>query len=199
MGKSKPVILNDKTLKKHKLSVTEFITLLSLAHRVNPEDHFTDLVKKRYICENPHAKEGELPYYVTASGRNVLESIVTDVSADGITDEYITEVAQALQEVFPQGKKPGTSYYWRGSVSEIVIKLQGFYKRYGNNFTKEEMVAAAQRYVAFYNGSTTYMQLLKYFISKEKLNGERVSELASYLENKDEQDTATLDWTTTLK
>lgn len=184
MRKNSPIILDDNALKKWGLSIDEFVTLMVLTHRVNIEENFDSLSKKGLIGKNNLAEAKEDIYYPTIRGKNVIMSIVTDVSADGISDEYLEDLAKSLQDVFPPGKKAGTTYYFKGSTKEIMNKLKEFIKRFGNSYTKETMVAAAKKYVEDNDfGNNTYMQLLKYFIVKNKPNGEIMSELASYAEN----------------
>ena len=84
----------------------------------------------------------------------------------------------------------------------IVRRLKLFFKKYGNEFTDEQIVQAAEKYVQGFNGNYQYMRLLKYFIFKEKVgaNGEVEgdSELISYIENADQTDSLKNDWTSTL-
>ena len=85
------------------------------------------------------------------------------------------------------------------SDNEIVKKLKGFFNKYGNTYSKEDIIKATKKYVNYYNSNLTYMQLLKYFIWKLKDNGEEISELASYLDNLDNEDVINNDdWLTNL-
>ena len=117
--------------------------------------------------------------------------------------ESFEEIADAMREVYPSGRKSGTNYMWRDSTAVIAQRLKSLVKKYKVSFTKEEAVDATKRYIAGYNGNYTYMQILKYFISKQKpIEGapaEQNSQFLSYLENK-EGDTiiASPDWTQNL-
>lgn len=93
------------------------------------------------------------------------------------------QLAIKLKEIYPKGKKPGTNYYFCSNVKEVVLKLNKFFKIYGE-YTDEEIIDATQRYIDSFQEDFTYMRLLKYFIYKESDNG-GISELATLLENKD--------------
>lgn len=114
-------------------------------------------------------------------------------------NRYI-ELAEKLRELYPNGKKEGTIYYWRDSAKVIASRLINFFKKYGD-YSDEEVIQATQKYINSFNGNYTLMQLLKYFISKKDKQGEDTSMLASYLENLGEEDinTNTGDWMSELK
>ena len=86
-------------------------------------------------------------------------------------------------------------------LTSNVKKAEDF-KKYGSNFTNEQIIQATEKYVEGFNGSYQYMRLLKYFIFKEKVgaNGEIEgdSELISYIENADEEENLKNEWTSTL-
>lgn len=113
-------------------------------------------------------------------------------------------LAIQLRELFPKGVKSGSAA-WRGNLREITLKLQKFFKLYGNKWTDEQIVAATKRYIESFNGNYTYMRILKYFILKNtrKINEdgigftEETSDLATCLENP--EDITTMDWTTDLR
>lgn len=110
-----------------------------------------------------------------------------NIGRDIIDD--IQELAEKMQALMPPGKKPDTIFYWKGNKNEIKSKLLKFFSEYGTDYTMDEILDATKRYVDSFNGNFTYMRLLKYFIYKQEVkNGERidVSELATFLENKDE-------------
>ena len=137
------------------------------------------------------------------------ELLVTEAWADKVArilllsdkevpkEDRLDALAVALMEVFPKGKKEGTSVYWKGK----------FFKLYGNTYTDEQIITAAKHYVASFNGNYAYMRALKYFIWKDERkidsdgNGyiEEVSDLATYIENAGQEETTSQDWDLTLK
>ena len=81
--------------------------------------------------------------------------------------------------------------------------------KYGE-YTDEQVIEATKAYVASFNGNYTYMQLLKYFIWKNKVTGEEVvrgrvvgeverqSQLAAWIEDTPEKSTSA-DWEIELR
>lgn len=110
----------------------------------------------------------------------------SDSSVPGVRE--LSGLADSLRMLYPEGKKAGTSYYWRDSTKVIVQRLAVFFKKYSHKFTNEQIVEATRAYVSSFNGNYQYMQLLKYFIYKDD-----TSQLLSYLENAG-QDNFQRDW-----
>lgn len=111
--------------------------------------------------------------------------------------ERLTNLAKALQNEFPEGKKD-SKYYWRDSTKIIAQRLAMFIERYGD-YSDEDFIAATRAYVSSYNGNYAYMQLLKYFIyKKDKATGDENSQLSSYLDNLNSESPQERDWTTNL-
>jgi hypothetical protein len=109
-------------------------------------------------------------------------------------------------ECFPEGKKEGTCQYWRGNIRDVTLKLQKFFKLYGNKYTDEQLISATQRYVNSFNGRYQFMRVLKYFICKneKKVDSEgvgyieEVSDLAAYIENEGHEKSLKDDWMSTM-
>ena len=128
--------------------------------------------------------------------------MIVDSDKKSKPDERLTQLATRLKEVFPKGKKDGTNYYWADGVALIVRRLKLFFRKYGDTYTDEQIVKAAEKYVQGFNGNYTYMRLLKYFIFKEKVGAagevEGDSELISYIENAGQEENLRIDWTSTI-
>jgi len=126
----------------------------------------------------------------------------SDKSLPKDDDDDINNLAKELKELFPKGKKDGTNYYWSDGIQLIVRRLRLFFKKYGNTYTNEQILQAADKYIKGFNGDYRYMKLLKYFIFKEKLGVggdiEGESELINYIENNGQEDLND-NWVTTLK
>lgn len=125
---------------------------------------------------------------------------ITTISGMSLSDKNtILELADAMRVLFPSGKKPGTNYYWRDSSEIIAQRLSLFFKKYGNNYSSNQIINATKKYVESFNGDYRFMQLLKYFINKQnRQTGEVTSELASYLSNEGQEDELSNDWTSNL-
>lgn len=152
------------------------------------------------------------PDYVdlTCKGDSLVESVMAESNTGKQnSEERFTKLANKLRELFPAGKKPGYAYTWRDSTSCIVDRLKKFVLKYGD-YPDEEIIDATKRYIASFNGEYKYMQLLKYFIWKNKVTGgelvdgrmvgevERQSQLAAWLDDKEET-TKIPDWEVELK
>ena len=157
-----------------------------------------------YDVRNP------FPDYVTLTdtGEHIVESLMAS-SVNVASEERCTQLAEKLREIFPAGKKPGYAYTWRDSISCIADRLKKFFMKYGE-YTDEQVIEATKAYVASFNGNYTYMQLLKYFIWKNKVTGEEVvrgrivgeverqSQLAAWIEDTPEKSTSA-DWDIALR
>ena len=107
-------------------------------------------------------------------------------------------------KIFPEGRKEGSSQYWRGNRKDITLRLKKFFKLYGNKWKDREILDAARRYIESFNGNYSYMRVLKYFIWKDERkmdeNGDMYidpkSDLATLLENEDT--VLSGDWTSEL-
>lgn len=141
---------------------------------------------------------------ITQTGVDIIETLFLNSEfkePNSATDRF-EELAKKLRELYPTGKKPGTNYMWRDSVSVIAKKLKALVKRTGATFTDEEAIEATKKYVEGFNGDYRYMKLLKYFISKQNYvdgSTEESSEFLSFIENKGCEETLQHDWTTQLR
>ena len=104
-----------------------------------------------------------------------------------------------MMQEYPEGKKGGTNYYWRGSLPEIVHKLKTVMAKYNFTFTKEQATNATKKYVESFNGDYKLMHLLKYFILKrDRETGDMKSEFMSYVTNENQVDSNNDSWQTHL-
>lgn len=134
---------------------------------------------------------------LTPSGVDLIESIFLNSEfavPDSDEDRY-DKLARKMQELFPEGKKPGTKLMWRDSQAIIAKKLKTVVKKYGAKFTDEQAIEATKKYVESFNGDYQFMQVLKYFISKRnQITGEETSQFLSYLENAGQEDVNNDSW-----
>lgn len=196
-------IFDTDKIKEFKLNGDTFIYLISLYLKCPiTEDTFVKAYNQGYTIK--HESNAFPPYTINKQGifkteQHFLNSEMT-ITNNG---ENFEDIANAMREVYPSGRKAGTNYMWRDSTAVIAQRLRALVKKYKVSFTKEEAVDATKRYVAGFNGNYTYMQILKYFISKQKpISGESAeqsSQFLSYLENKEGNTVITnQDWTANL-
>lgn len=135
-------------------------------------------------------------------GVEIVNEIISDSTYNPTGEDRYLRLAEQLIELYPKGRKEGTAYMWRDSKSVIAKRLETLAnklkKTTGQTFTDEQAINATKAYVASFNGDYTYMQLLKYFISKRIIRedgSEEVSQLLSYIENEGQENLTNSGWT----
>lgn len=193
------VVIDEATCEKHGFTLQKVFLLLAIR---SGEDDISEvlstLIDDKMIT---NTEEGLLLYEGTS---DKVDTIILDSEKAKKEIDREENLAIKLMNIFPKGKKEGTSQYFRGNKKEISLKLKKFLKLYGK-YSDEVILDAAQKYVNSFNGRYTYMRVLKYFIIKDvrKVNEEgigyieEVSDLASYIENED-SDQVLNDWTANL-
>lgn len=179
------ITLDEKVCLKNKLTLEE--TVIALAVKFYTKDILNDLTEKQVItCSDNH-------YAISPIWSDKLDEIIVESSGGVDEEQRLVNLAKKMRECFPEGRMPGTPYYYRCNNREIVLKLKKFFLQYGKH-SDEELIDACKRFVASFNGNYKYLPLLKYFIFKfkdevdEQNLRHRVehSPLADYLENKEE-------------
>lgn len=188
------ITVDEKVCLKHKLTLAE--TLLALAFRETTIDDIQNMLNRDILV---HKND---QYVLAKNWNDILDEILCE-SSDSIDDEErLLNLAKKMRECFPEGRMPGTAYYYRCNNREVVLKLKKFFTKYGN-YPDDKIIDATKRFVASFQGNYRYLPLIKYFISKNKLVMDEddknyvseVSELASYLENNtDKEQTSNDDW-----
>lgn len=83
-------------------------------------------------------------------------------------DGFFETLAKKLRDMWPAGEKEG-KYPWRDSVSNISKRLRTVWTiRHLENYSLDDCLRAARRYLSQYEDNVKYMQILKYFIMKQK-------------------------------
>ena len=194
-------IIDTEILEREGIGLDEALYLLSV-YKKKPINFNTvqkaKVENKVLKFENPRDS-----VKITPKGQSYIESILAKskihVSSNNI-ERYRT-LADKMREVYPKGIKPGTNYQWRDSTAIIADRLIKLVAKYNIEFTDEEAIDATKRYITSFNGNYRYMQILKYFISKQKpvegAPAEQNSQFLSFLQNK-ECITENQDWTANL-
>ena len=190
--------INEKACLKHKMTLQE--TLLALAVRSLDStltlNGVLDNMTNRKILVN--SKDD---FTVTQHWSDVLDKILADSSGTILkSDEELLQLAQKMRELYPQGKMKDrygrpTPFYYRCNNGEVVKKLKKFFTVFGN-VPDEDILDATRRYVASFQGNYTGMRIIKYFILKDDVKPsedgqghvEQISDLATFLENKENKD-----------
>lgn len=196
-------IINEDICKEKGMDLPSLLAVLLVKTGVNITELFNNLINKGILVKDISSDE----FLVTQNWDSICSDILLSADKTVPSEDQLLPLVNSLMEIFPPGKKEGTTIYWKGNKKDNKERLQKFFKLYGNKYSNEQIIEAAKKYVESFNGQYTYMRALKYFIWKdEKKIGsdgkkyiEEVSDLASYIENADQEESLNNDWTSTLK
>ena len=174
------VTLDDKVCLKKKLTLQEALIATAMGMK-DFKSTFKNMVNRGIIDSTGST--------LTDEWKKVIDSLLSS------KEDRLTALATQMRECYPKGKIPGTAFFYRCNVREIVLKLKKFLEVYGD-YTDEQIIDATKKFVASYRGDYSRLPLLKYFISKNKKvmdeEGDNhiseVSELASTLENMEDDE-----------
>lgn len=176
------MVISEKALEKEGLKLGEALILILVKLGTDIPQLVESMKEKEMIADNSSDLFQSL--YIPQRWDECLQHALLNDDDDVPNEKTLLDIANRVRECFPKGNKPNTNSVWRGNKREIMLKLKWFFKLYGN-YTADQIVDAAKRYVASFNGNYEYMRVCKYFIFKnDKTQGE-VSELATFLENED--------------
>lgn len=196
------ICLNKKAAQQNGITIDEALLMLVIHNKANLDMAERALVQKGFITAERNDLFQQTGWRLTNKGSQILDSVIMDSDKQQEPQDRLILLAARLKEIFPKGKKDGTNYYWADGVALIVRRLKLFFKKYGNDFTDEQIIQATEKYVQGFNGNYQYMRLLKYFIFKEKIGAggevEGDSELISYIENAGQEENLRNDWTSSI-
>lgn len=196
------IILSAEGCNKNQATLGEALLLIAYLNKVDFESSQDFLIKKG--CITAAERDFSLQqnnWRVTRKGTELIDSIILDSDNSEKSEEELLDLAGKLKEIFPIGKKEGTSNYWAEGKVLIVKRLKTFFKKYGTDYTDEQIINATKKYVESFNGNYQFMRTLKYFIFKDKdVAGERdySSDLLNYLENAGNKEILRNDWMSTM-
>ena len=192
--------IDQTILDKNNLTIEEFLVLFLSAREVDIGVISQSLVAKG-LADKDLFSSGKL--VISDKVKDLISTISIDSDKNVIDkDSEFTELATELREIYPAGRKDGTTYMWRGTTAEVAKKLKTLVVKYGFTINKEDVIKATKEYVNSFNGNYKYMQLLKYFILKSVRdadgNVDVKSELMSIIENSGQVSTQRDDWMSTM-
>lgn len=195
--------IDEKICNKKGLDLPSVLAIMLVKTGVNITSLFDELLKKEILVRDLFSSE----FLVTQKWDDICSSVLLESDTSIPTEERLETLVVQLMDLFPRGKKPAnTPIYWRGNKKDNKLRMQKFFKLYGNKYSDDQIIDATRRYVESFNGDYSYMRTLKYFIWKDskKLNSEgnmyieEVSDLATWIENEGQEDLDNA-WTSTLK
>lgn len=192
--------IDQTILDKNGLTLEEFLVLYLGAKDVDIESVSQSLIAKG-LADKDLFFNGRI--VVSDKVKDLISTISIDSDKNIIDkDSEFTELATELREIYPAGRKDGTTYMWRGTTAEVAKKLKTLVVKYGYTINREDVLKATKEYVNSFNGNYRYMQLLKYFILKSVRdadgNVDIKSELMSLIENSDQIDAQRDDWVSNM-
>ena len=192
--------IDQTILENNNLTLEEFLVLFLSAKEVDIGDISQSLVAKGFADKDLFSS-GKL--VISDKVKDLISTISIDSDKNVIgKDSEFTELATELREIYPAGRKDGTTYMWRGTTAEVAKKLKTLVVKYGFVINKESVIKATKEYVNSFNGNYRYMQLLKYFILKSVKdadgNVDIKSELMSIIENSGQLDAQKEDWVSNM-
>ena len=198
------ITIDEDACKKVKLSLPEVLMITLVKTGVNIETLLKQMKEKQILVEE-HTLLGT-NLLVTQRWSDLSDKALLSADKSVPDNKRLENLAKSLMEVFPAGKKEGTSQYWKGNLRDNTLRLAKFFKLYGDKYTDEQMIEAAKNYVSSHNGKYQYMRVLKYFIWKDarKVNSEgegyieEVSDLAAFIENAKDEKNLKEDWMSTM-
>lgn len=198
------ITIDEDACKKVKLSLPEVLMITLVKTGVNIETLLKQMKEKQILVEE-HTLLGT-NLLVTQRWSDLSDRALLYADKSVPDNKRLENLAKSLMEVFPAGKKEGTSQYWKGNLRDNTLRLAKFFKLYGDKYTDEQMIEAAKNYVSSHNGKYQYMRVLKYFIWKDtrKVNSEgegyieEVSDLAAFIENAKDEKNLKDDWMSTM-
>ena len=179
------ITVADKILEKYNLSIEEFLILYICSKEYDIKELIDTIIAKGYADKNLYNPNTAI---VSNNVKEIISSVIIDSDKAVIDkEEDYLRVAKKMQEIFPKGRKEGTTYAWRDCTAVIAKKLKTLVVKFDFKFTEEEALEATRKYVESFNGNYKFMQLLKYFILKnDTITGDIKSEFMSLIENKED-------------
>jgi hypothetical protein len=192
--------VDQSILDKHGLTIEEFMILYLSINSIDIKKCTESIIAKGLADKNLFS-EGSI--VVSDKIKDLISTIAIDSDKSVIDkDSEFIELANELRELYPAGRKEGTTYMWRGTTAEIAKKLKTLVVKYKYSFTREQVLKATKDYINSFNGNYKKMRLLKYFILKSEKDADDninvISELMTLIENEGHTEAQRDDWMSTM-
>lgn len=161
-----PIVGMPYTSEQYKLSLIGYL------------DEHTDPVKGIYYVINDKAK------HVIHESEVYICNIKTIKKVSKTAYKDWEENIKKYNELFPKGKKEGSSISFRTNPKELYDKFKWFFQEYPE-YDWEIVLTATEKYVKIFEESNdyTFMQTSKYFIKKDDKNRVTTSTLSTHCYN----------------
>jgi len=168
--------IDKSVLKQYNIRLTEYFFMMILMYYPNT----TISIDLSNLLENGFIIDNDIGYCLTDIGLSFISEVETMSITKNISNKEISDLAEQMRLLFPEGKKSGTSKYWRDNKSNVEAKLKTFFKKYGH-YDSELILKATQKYIDSFGDSKQLMRTIIYMIEKENS-----SDLMTVIENIDE-------------
>ena len=181
--------IDKSILREYGVSVTSYLFMMILMYYPGTKIN----INLAQILEYGFIMENDVGYFLTEDGLSFINEVeVAVVSDKKISNKDIELLAEQMRLMFPEGKKQGTTKYWRDNKSNVENKLKTFFKKYGH-YDSELILKATQKYIDSFGDNKQLARILPYFILKDDN-----SDLLTTIENIDEVNANNEGWTSTL-
>ena len=176
------ISINESILDKYNLSIEEFLMLYLSAQDISIEEVINSLIDKGFVDRDLYSN---VKAVVSNNTKDIISSILIDSDKCVINkDKEFIDLAEKMRNLYPKGRKPGTTYLWCDATPIIAQKLKTVVTKYKFSFTEEEAINATKIYLNQHNNGDEDMRLLKYFILKtDKTTGDVYSDFMTIIQN----------------
>ena len=131
------ITINEAVLEKYNLTLDEFLVLYLCSKEVDIENIIKQLIEDKVVDRDLHNKVSAV---VSNNTKELIASIIIDSDKTTINkDVEFNDLAKKMRDLFPEGRKEGTTYYWRDSVAIIARKLKTLVAKFNAKFTEEQV------------------------------------------------------------
>lgn len=175
------ITIDTEILQRNNFTLGEFLVMLFGYCDVKYKGNFDKLVEKSIISKNLFDKDSMV---LSNNTRDLIAKVLIESDAKVMGYELnFEELAKKLQDIYPKGNKPGTTYNWGDNTTVIAFKLRTLVAKYGFIFTEDEAIKATKEYVESFEDDNKNMKLLKYFILRTSKNDSIDSMFMTIIEN----------------
>ena len=175
------ITIDTEILQRTNLTFGEFLVMLFGYCDTKYKENFDKLVEKNLISKNLFDKDSMV---LSNNTRDLIAKVLIESDAKVMGyDLNFEELAKKLQDIYPQGNKPGTTYNWKDNIAVIAFKLRTLVAKYGFIFTEDEAIKATKEYVESFEDDNKSMKLLKYFILRTSKDDSIDSMFMTIIEN----------------
>ena len=115
------ITIDEDACKKVKLSLPEVLMITLVKTGVNIETLLKQMKEKQILVEE-HTLLGT-NLLVTQRWSDLSDKALLSADKSVPDNKRLENLAKSLMEVFPAGKKEGTSQYWKGNLRDNTLRL----------------------------------------------------------------------------